>query len=309
MQKQIFSFSFLQSGRPSQARNVKRTSILAWLWLTIGLLYLGIPLAATFIFSVSSQLRAGIPISFSAYINVITDPNFSTNLWFSVAAGLLTIVISTALLVPMAYWVQLRMPFLRSTIELMTLLPIVVPVIVQVFGLIALYNRTWFTNDSTGLFVLMVGAYVVLAFPYTYRPINAAFQAINVKVLTEAAQSLGAGWGTILLRVILPNVWGGVLNAAFITFAIALGEFTISSLLAQQTFSMYLYGIKDKIYEPVAFTVISFLLTWFFIAVLQQITKRPSQRKYAPGVTTTVRPSMGLPTALQTDSISVVNNE
>ena len=287
----------------------KRASVLAWVWLIFGLLYMAIPLVMTAIYSISSQARAGTPISFSAYINVFNDPKFSTNLWFSVAAGLLTIVISTVLLVPMTYWVQLRMPFLRSTIELMTLLPIVVPVIVQVYGLIALYNRTWFTNDSNGLFVLMVGAYVVLAFPYTYRPINAAFQAINVKVLTEAAQSLGAGWGTILLRVILPNVWGGVLNAAFITFAIALGEFTISSLLAQQTFSMYLYGIKDKIFEPVAFTVVSFLLTWFFIAVLQQLTKRPSQRTGSVVADVPVRASMGLPATLQADTLSKTNNQ
>lgn len=257
---------------------VKRTSLLAWLWLLIGMLYLGIPLIATFLFSISSEARSGTPISLSAYVNVVTDAKFASNLGFSIGAGLLTIVISTLLLVPTTYWIQLRMPYLRSVMELTTLLPIVVPVIVQVFGLIALYNHTFLTNDSGGLYILMIGAYVVLALPYTYRPISAAFQSINVKVLTEAAQSLGANWITILIRVVLPNVWGGVLNAAFITFAIALGEFTISNWLAQQTFSMYLFGIKDKIYEPVAFTVISFLLTWFCIAVLQRVTQRPGQR-------------------------------
>ena len=258
-----------------------RTSVFSWVWLLIGILYLGLPLLSTLGYSLSPEVLAGNPISFSAYFDVLSDPKFSANLWFSIGAGLLTTVISTMLLVPTTYWVQLRMPYLRSTLELMTLLPIVVPVIVQVFGLLALYRSTFLVNGSGGLYILMIGAYIIWAFPYTYRPISAAFQAINVKVLTEAAQSLGASWITILLRVILPNVWGGVLNSAFITFALALGEFTISSLLAQQTFSMYQFGVKDDIYKPIAFTVISFALTWFFIAVLQQVTKHPSQRNAA----------------------------
>jgi len=251
----------------------KQSPFLAWLWLLIGMLYMGIPLIATLIFSLSSELRAGKAISFQAYANLFSDPAFGSGLLFSLGAGLLTILISTLLLVPTVYWVQLRMPYLRPVLELLTLLPIVVPVIVQVFGLLALYNGTFLTSGNQGLYILMIGAYVVLVFPYVYRPINSAFQAINVKVLTEASQSLGAGWFRIITRVILPNVWGGVLNAAFITLATALGEFTISNWLAQQTFSMYVYGIKDKIYEPVAFTVVSFLLTWLFIAVLQGFTQ------------------------------------
>ncbi len=263
----------------------KRASPVAWVALLIGMLYMGIPLAATVIFSLGSKLHsisAPSPISFSAYLNIFSDPKFGNNLWFSVGVGLLTIVISTLLLVPLIYWVQLRMPYLRSVIEFMTLLPIVIPAIVLVFGLLAQYRNSYLTNGDTGLYVLLTGSYVVIAFPYTYRPINTAFQAINVKVLTEAAQSLGAGWFTIIVRVILPNVWGGVLNAAFITLAIALGEFTISNALAQSTFSNYLFNIQTKIYEPAAFTVVAFILTWFFIAVLQQVTQRPSQRRNQP---------------------------
>ena len=50
--------------------------------------------------------------------------------------ALLTIVVSLLLIVPTAYWVQLRLPRLRPVIEFITLLPFVVPAIVLVFGLI-----------------------------------------------------------------------------------------------------------------------------------------------------------------------------
>ncbi|HLY25072.1 MAG TPA: ABC transporter permease subunit [Aggregatilineales bacterium] len=282
----------------------KRTSLVAWGALLIGMLYMGIPLVATLIFSVSSKLHsvtAPTPISFSAYATIFNDPKFGAGLWFSLGAGLLTILISTVLLVPLIYWVQLRMPYLRSVIEFMTLLPIVIPAIVLVFGLLGQYRGTFLTNSDSGLYVLLTGSYVIIAFPYTYRPINTAFQAINVKVLTEAAQSLGSGWFTIIVRVILPNVWTGVLNAAFITLAIALGEFTISNALAQNTFSMYLFYMETKIYEPVAFTVVAFILTWFFIVVLQQVTKRPAQRATRERSAQLIGGAIGLPSASESE--------
>ena len=42
-------------------------------------------------------------------------------------------------------------------------------------------------------------------------------RAIDLQTLTEAAQSLGAGWITILLRVLLPNMRYAMLSAAFLT--------------------------------------------------------------------------------------------
>ena len=39
--------------------------------------------------------------------------------------------------------------------------------------------------------------------------------------------------------------------------------------------------METKIYEPVAFTVVAFILTWFFIVVMQQVTKIPFGRYVA----------------------------
>ena len=72
---------------------------------------------------------------------------------------------------------------------------------------------------------------MVLSLPYMYRSIDTGLRAIDIRSLTEAAQSLGAGWPTIILRVILPNVRLAVLSGAFLTFAIVMGEFTIANFL------------------------------------------------------------------------------
>ena len=66
---------------------------------------------------------------------------------------------------------------------------------------------------------LLIAGYMVLTLPYMYRAIDAGLRATNVKTLTEAAQSLGAGWPRIIWQVIVTNVRGALVNGAFLTFA------------------------------------------------------------------------------------------
>lgn len=248
----------------------RRTSFATWLWLALSLLCLLLPLFATLQFSL--QAKRGEPISFLAYVNVLHAPEFVAAFLFSLRTALITIVVSVLLVVPTAYWVTLRLSFLRPIIEFFTLLPFVIPAVVLVFGLIRSYNGTSLTDSSTGVYIIMVGAYVMLSFPYMYRAIDTGLQAVNVRALTEAAQSLGAGWFTVLFRIVFPNVYLAILSGAFITFALVMGEFTIASLLSQPTFGPYMNEISNrKVYEPSALAILSFALTWGSILVIQRL--------------------------------------
>ncbi|SRR5260221_42134 len=260
---------------------MNKTSRMAWLWLLLAAIYLFVPLLATLQFSLQAEARSGIPISLKAYGDALRNPDnnptydFISHVEFSFIAALITIVISTLLLVPTAYWVHLKMPFLLPILEFMTLLPIVIPVVVLVFGLETFYSNTFLTNSAQGLYFLMLGGNIVITFPYSYRPISTALQAINVKTLTEASQSLGAGWGRILFSVIFPNIWVGVLNGAFITFAIVMGEFAISSILGLPSFSVLIFtASQNQVFQPAALTIISFAITWASIALIQFIGQR-----------------------------------
>jgi putative spermidine/putrescine transport system permease protein len=163
-------------------------------------------------------------------------------------------------------------------VEFITLLPLVIPAIVLVFGYLRIYNSSSLlpltANDRTTDLLLMFG-YVTLAMPYMYRAVDAGLRAIDVRTLTEAAQSLGASWGTVLLRVILPNVQVAVLSGAFLTFAIVIGEFTMASLLDRPAFGPYLQLIgANRAYEPAALAVITFAITWACMALIQVLGRR-----------------------------------
>jgi len=103
---------------------------------------------------------------------------------------------------------------------------------VLVVGLAPVYAWvTYFFGSST---LTLAFAYVVLVLPYTYRVLDSGLSAIDVRTLAEAARSLGAGWGTVMWRIIAPNMRSALLNAALLSVALVLGEFTIASLLSFQ---------------------------------------------------------------------------
>ena len=97
--------------------------------------------------------------------------------------------------------------------------------------------------------------------------------------LTEASQSLGASWGTTLLKVIIPNIRSAALAASFLTLAIVLGEFTIANLSAFHTFPLFLQYVNEtQAYPAAALTLMSFALTWGAMASLLLIGRKGGRR-------------------------------
>jgi putative spermidine/putrescine transport system permease protein len=242
---------------------MKRARFGPWLALALGSLYFILPLVATFEFSL--RKRRGV-YSFDAYRAVFEDPRFFASFGYSTAAAIATIIVGVLLVVPTCYVIRLRFPRLRPVVEFITLLPLVIPAIVIVFGYLRLYNSSsWlpFTANARATDLLLVFSYVTLSLPYMYRAVDTGMRSIDVRTLTEAAESLGASWSTVLFKVILPNVRVAVLSGAFLTFAIVIGEFTMASLLDRPAFGPYLQNIgANRAYEPSALAIIAFLVTW-----------------------------------------------
>ncbi|HVM72444.1 MAG TPA: ABC transporter permease subunit [Anaerolineales bacterium] len=258
---------------------MKRGSVIwSWFWMILGILYFFLPLVATFIFSL--RAKKGV-LSLLAYQQLFHDSGFVKGFSFSVLWGALTIIVGILIFVPTAYWVRLRAPQFRTAVEFITLLPFVIPAIVFVFGLVRTFSHPpLLIVDSP---VLLIAGYTVLSMPYMYRSIDTGLRSIDVRTLTEAAQSLGAGWGTILFRIILPNIRVAILSGAFLSFAIVMGEYILAQYLAKPAFAPFLaFLIQQRAYEPAAATVISFALTWACMGIINMFG-RGQQTQIAGG--------------------------
>ena len=179
----------------------------AVIWLLLGAAYFLIPLLATLLISLRNDQTAKC-CTLANYGYILHDPDFWTTIKLSFIVALETIVLTLALLVPTVYWVHLKVPRLRPVIGFLALVPFVVAPIILVVGLLDVYRGTpqWFYGEPYGF---LAAAYVILAFPYMYFSLDTGFRSIDVHTLTEASQSLGAGWPTTLSRDPAEHQGGG----------------------------------------------------------------------------------------------------
>lgn len=260
--------------------------------LILVLLYLTVPLGATLVFGLST----GNGLNFNTYHQVFTDPDFSHTLLLSFGLALASTFLTVLLVTPTAYWVQLRLPRARPMMDFLALVPFAVPAIVMAFGLIEVYgtSNTLINALSLGLVPLLsnepfnvvntpqllVCAYVIISLPFVYRPIDNNLRAINTKVLSEAAYSLGSGWWRTFLTIIIPNILPGVISAALLTFSTVMGEFTLASLFGIYTFPIYLNGTgQNDAHKAASLTILSFILTLICVlGIILLVRIRPGSR-------------------------------
>jgi putative spermidine/putrescine transport system permease protein len=260
----------------------------AWIIFGICAAYLILPLATQFAYSLRAKRNE---ISFQAYTNIVQVkpgeaefslrplkiklPRFYSALLFSTLMAALTIVASIVIIVPTTYWAHYKLPRLKPVLDFFSVIPFAIPGIVLVFGYLRTYSAPPFslTNTEVGTGILLVGGYVVFVLPYTYRTIDIGLRAIDVSTLTEAARSLGAGWGTVIFNIILPNLRSAILSASLLTFAVAIGEYTLANFLFpdERAFGSYIFSIgQNKIFEPAALTIMSFALVWVCVLLINR---------------------------------------
>ncbi|HEY8589171.1 MAG TPA: ABC transporter permease subunit [Naasia sp.] len=207
-----------------------------------------------------------------------------TGIGNSLVLAVVTVGIVLFLLAPTMVLITLRYPRLRRPFEFLCLLPISIPAIVLVVGLTPVYltiGRTLGTGAWTLAF-----AYGITVLPYAYRAIQSNLDGIDVKTLAEAARSLGADWLTVLLRVLAPNLRGGLLAASLISVAVVLGEFTIASLLNRQNLQTAVFVVsKQDPYVAVAFALLALLFAFLLLLVIGRVGRiagTPRRRRTRP---------------------------
>ncbi len=245
----------------------------AALWVLFGLFFL-FPLYAMADFSTRNLLQGGRTLQ--AWKNLVEDDALYQAIVISLLLAVFTVVAMLVILVPTMIWVRLRAPWARGFIEFLCLLPLTIPALVVVVGLRNVYLWvTYFLGESA---LTLTFVYVVLVLPFAYRAIDAALAAIDLKTLAEAARSLGAGWMTTILRVIVPNIWSGILSAAFISIAVVLGEYTIASLTGYQTLQVQIVAIGKSDGPTSVAASLAVLLFGFALLVILSLVARGRRR-------------------------------
>ncbi|MET9596441.1 ABC transporter permease subunit [Streptomyces sp. NPDC006459] len=262
--------------------------------------YFIVPLVASFVFTVHVPGRG---ITFEAYTELLSADGFTESLLLSLGLAAATIALSLLLAVPALVAVRIGSPRLRPVVEVMCMLPLVVPPIALVTGITTVLRwgpdhlsrtplyQTFIAVQNENFPVVLVLAYTVLALPFVYRSLDAGLRAVDVPTLVEAARSCGASWPYVVLRVLLPNLRASLAGAGFLTLALVLGEFTIASLLGFRPFAVWIVSISGaQARMSVAVSILSLLITWLLLIALSRAGTTPSTAAAAPATTSRKEP-------------------
>jgi putative spermidine/putrescine transport system permease protein len=245
--------------------------IVRGLLLLLFALFFLFPLYAMADFSTRNLIQGGRTLD--AWRNLVRDDQLYSAITISLLLASFTVLLMLAILVPTMIWVRLRAPWAKGLIDFLCLLPLTIPALVIVVGLKDVYLWvTYFFGEST---LNLTFVYTVLVLPYAYRSIDAALASIDLQTLAEAARSLGAGWGATILRVVVPNIWSGILSAAFISIAVVLGEYTIASLSGFQNLQVVIVQISQTSgTTSVAASLATLLFGFVLLSALSLLTRR-----------------------------------
>lgn len=268
-------------------------SVLPGFGLSMGftLLYLGlivlIPLSSIF-------LKAAT-LDWSAFWAVVTEPRVMASYRLTFWAAL-TGALANAFFGLLTAWVLVRYHFPgRRLVDALVDLPFALPTAVAGITLTALLGEGgWIGRYLVPLGITAVfnplGIVIALTFiglPFVVRTVQPVLQDLDPEI-EEAAASLGAHRGQILLRVLLPNLLPALLAGFTLAFARALGEYGsvvfISGNMPMRTEITTLMIItKLEQYDYTGATAIALvmLVASFVLLLLVNILQAWSRRRLA----------------------------
>lgn len=254
-----------------------------------------VPVVAIAVFILAPQLglaayafwKGDAGFTLEGFSSLFESSAFFDALILSLSIAIVTIFVLILVLVPAVVAVQLWAPKLQGILNVLCTLPLVIPSIALVAGLMSILStlssqgRGTFSNSlsqalqSDSLPVTLIGTYVVLCLPFTYRSINAALTSIPLRTYYEASFSLGAGTWTTLMKIVLPNIRGSIVFSAFFTFALSLGEYTVAATMSYQTLPVYMATLANSDFRAsVALSLLSNIITWALLAFAMYYSDR-----------------------------------
>jgi molybdate transport system permease protein len=209
---------------------------------------------------------------------------FSLETWqitlFSLAVGLA----STLLILPFGIalaWIFARKEWpLKSAVETLVLLPLVMPPVSTGLILLKIFGRRspvgqWLYDRGVEIVFNWKGvliAMAVMSFPLLVRSVRTSFVEVNPR-LEHIAATLGASALRIFFVITVPLAYRGIIAGSLLAFARALGEFGATILLAgnipgkTQTLSLAIFSFVQLGKDPEAYTLLGITVVLAFASV------------------------------------------
>jgi len=210
------------------------------------------------------------------------EPTLLEPVWLSLRLSLITVLILLLTGLPLAWWLANTSSRMKTPLEAVTALPLVLPPSVLGFYLLIFMGpegaagSLWQSLTGNPLafsFSGLVLASCIYSLPFVVQPLQAAFETLDRRAV-EASWTLGASSAYTFAAVIVPQIRRGLLTAIVLGFAHTLGEFGVVLMVGgnlpgeTQVISVAIYEQVELLNYDVAGTLSAGLLLFSFMVLV-----------------------------------------
>lgn len=212
----------------------------------------------------------------------MVEPIMLEPVWLSLRLSLITVLILLLIGLPLAWWLANTRSRLKTPLEAVTALPLVLPPSVLGFYLLIFMGpegaagSLWQSLTGNPLafsFSGLVLASCIYSLPFVVQPLQAAFETLDRRAV-EASWTLGASSAYTFATVVVPQIRRGLLTAVVLGFAHTLGEFGVVLMVGgnlpgeTQVISVAIYEQVELLNYDVAGTLSAGLLLFSFLVLV-----------------------------------------
>ncbi len=227
----------------------------AYLWLILVVLYAPILLIFVFSFTKSKVFGNWTGFTFGLYENLLTgydyvdqvqvDPNLYRAMLYTVVIALSAAIVSTLLGTLAAIGIYNMRQRDRRLILFMNSVPMINPDILTGISLFLLFV---FLGISRGLATVLI-AHVVFCTPYVVLSVMPRLTKMNPNIY-EAALDLGATPFQALRKVLMPELWPGMVSGFILSLTLSIDDFGVTFFTkgsnGLETLSTFIYADARK---------------------------------------------------------------
>ena len=262
---------------------MKKKKFGAPLAIAVILIYLLIPLVVSIIYSLFSNWTGVVPKGFTVenYVELFTNRNFLLSLGRTLILCIFPIIITIVLVLLALFVATIFFPKLEKYIQLICMIPYTIQGVILSVSILSLYiNNPTFLNNRL---VMLFGAYCIIILPYIYQGIRNGMRAVNMPMLLEAAEMLGASKIYAFFKVIVPNIMSAIIVSSLLAVGIIFGDYVLVRNLAGSSFpnvQIFLYQtMKSDSMKASAVFVVIMAMTFAIAAIVLFLKSREGHEK------------------------------
>lgn len=242
------------------------------------MIYLLIPLVVTVIYSLFQKWTGIIPEQFSieSYLTIFSDPEFLRAIGRTLIMCVVPIVFMTVTILLALFVTTVYFPGLKKYVQIICMIPYTIQGVILSVSILSLYVAS--KSILSNRFLMLMGAYSIIIMPYIFQGISNGMSAVNVNMLLEAAEMLGASRLYAFFKIVVPNILSSIIVSALLAVGIIFGDYVLVRNLtgtSYQNMQVYLYQtMKSDSVKASAVFVVIMMITFVITAVVLFLKSR-----------------------------------